>query len=167
MGRQTSVRTGLSKLFYSIYARNADAALQALVLMGVLVPGGDQTSVKRTAQFFINSFYERLENTQVGRLHTAAARPRACVRASAVAGAVARPAASVVAIFRAPGLASAQTERGLHVPTVLATLLASQSERCERMRRETGGGTRKKSHLNTKDTRPYGPLRTSDGGVLD
>ena len=66
------MRTGLSKLFYSIYARNADAALQALVLMGVLVPGGDQTSVKRTAQFFINSFYERLENTQVGgrmRLH--------------------------------------------------------------------------------------------------
>jgi hypothetical protein len=31
----------------------------------VQVPGGDQTSVKRTAQFFINSFYERLENTQV------------------------------------------------------------------------------------------------------
>lgn len=31
------MRTGLNKLFYSIYARNADTALQALVLMGVLV----------------------------------------------------------------------------------------------------------------------------------
>ena len=30
VGWQPSVRTGLSKLFYSIYARNADAALQAL-----------------------------------------------------------------------------------------------------------------------------------------
>jgi hypothetical protein len=36
-GGQPSVRTGLNKLFYSIYARNADTALQALVLMGVLV----------------------------------------------------------------------------------------------------------------------------------
>eukprot|EP00959_Pyramimonas_sp_CCMP1952_P314984 6592825-Pyramimonas_sp.AAC.1 len=29
--------------------------------MGVLVPTGDMTAVKRTAQFFLNSFYERLE----------------------------------------------------------------------------------------------------------
>jgi hypothetical protein len=36
-GGQPSGRTGLNKLFYSIYARNADTALQALVLMGVLV----------------------------------------------------------------------------------------------------------------------------------
>jgi hypothetical protein len=29
--------------------------------MGVLVPTGDMVAVKRTAQFFLNSFYERLE----------------------------------------------------------------------------------------------------------
>lgn len=58
---QGGVRTGLNKLFYSIYSRNADEALVALKMMGVFVPTGDDTAVKRTAQFFLNSFYERLE----------------------------------------------------------------------------------------------------------
>lgn len=34
--------------------------------MGVLVPGGDRTAVKRTADFFLTQFTERLE-AQVGR----------------------------------------------------------------------------------------------------
>lgn len=34
---------------------------QALITMGVLVPGGDITSLKRTAQFFLNSFADRLK----------------------------------------------------------------------------------------------------------
>jgi hypothetical protein len=29
--------------------------------MGVLVPGGDRTAVKRTADFFLSQFTERLE----------------------------------------------------------------------------------------------------------
>ncbi|KAL9249809.1 ACTIVITY OF BC1 COMPLEX KINASE 8, chloroplastic-like protein [Drosera capensis] len=34
--------------------------LQAMIKMGVLVPTGDMTAVRRTAQFFLNSFEERL-----------------------------------------------------------------------------------------------------------
>jgi hypothetical protein len=34
--------------------------LQAMVQMGVLVPTGDLTAVRRTAQFFLNSFEDRL-----------------------------------------------------------------------------------------------------------
>jgi len=62
MGRlQPGVRDGLLKLFYSVYERNSEKALDALIQMGVLVPTGDMVAVKRTAQFFLNSFYERLE----------------------------------------------------------------------------------------------------------
>uniref|UniRef100_A0A7S0WUM2 ABC1 atypical kinase-like domain-containing protein n=1 Tax=Pyramimonas obovata TaxID=1411642 RepID=A0A7S0WUM2_9CHLO len=62
MGRlQPGVRDGLLNLFYATFERNADKAMDALVQMGVLVPTGDMTAVKRTAQFFLNSFYERLE----------------------------------------------------------------------------------------------------------
>ena len=34
--------------------------LDALVTMGVLIPGPDMTAVRRTAQFFLNNFQERL-----------------------------------------------------------------------------------------------------------
>ncbi|RWW17524.1 hypothetical protein GW17_00018542 [Ensete ventricosum] len=34
--------------------------LQAMIQMGVLLPTGDMTAVRRTAQFFLNSFEERL-----------------------------------------------------------------------------------------------------------
>lgn len=61
------VKVGLNKLFYSIYQRNADEALVALKLMGVFVPSGDNVAVKRTAQFFINGFYERLETQEEER----------------------------------------------------------------------------------------------------
>jgi hypothetical protein len=37
------------------------AALPSTTQMGVLVPGGDRTAVKRTADFFLSQFTERLE----------------------------------------------------------------------------------------------------------
>lgn len=59
MGRiQPGIRGGLLALFYAIYERDANRCLDALVTMGVLVPGGDLTAVRRTAQFFLNSFEE-------------------------------------------------------------------------------------------------------------
>jgi len=33
--------------------------LEAMVQMGVLVPTGDMTAVRRTAQFFLNRCFER------------------------------------------------------------------------------------------------------------
>lgn len=44
-----------------MYQRNVDGCLDALVKMGVLVPGGDRTAVRRTGEFFLRSFEERLE----------------------------------------------------------------------------------------------------------
>jgi len=55
------VKGGLVELFYAVYGRDVDRCLQALITMGVLVPGGDITSLKRTAQFFLNSFADRLK----------------------------------------------------------------------------------------------------------
>ncbi|WIA38180.1 hypothetical protein OEZ86_001530 [Tetradesmus obliquus] len=54
------VRGGLMELFYGVYERDADRCLDALITMGVLVPTGDRLAVRRTAQFFLNSFQERL-----------------------------------------------------------------------------------------------------------
>merc|ERR1712178_525232 len=54
------VRGGLSTLFYGVYQNNPDACLTALVDMGVLVPGGDITALRRTARFFLDSFKSRL-----------------------------------------------------------------------------------------------------------
>lgn len=50
------VRSGLMDLFYGVYERDAERCLDALVTMGVLVPTGDRLAVRRTAQFFLNSF---------------------------------------------------------------------------------------------------------------
>ncbi|KAL2342996.1 hypothetical protein Fmac_004281 [Flemingia macrophylla] len=55
-----NIREGLLEAFYGIYEKNPDKVLQAMIQMGVLVPTGDMTAVKRTAQFFLNSFEERL-----------------------------------------------------------------------------------------------------------
>ncbi|KDO59966.1 hypothetical protein CISIN_1g0041152mg, partial [Citrus sinensis] len=55
-----NIREGLLEAFYGIYEKDADKVLQAMVQMGVLVPTGDTTAVRRTAQFFLNSFEERL-----------------------------------------------------------------------------------------------------------
>jgi hypothetical protein len=38
--------------------------LDALITMGVLVPTGDRLAVRRTAQFFLNSFQVRPEQKQ-------------------------------------------------------------------------------------------------------
>lgn len=55
------VKGGLVELFYAVYGRDVDRCLQALITMGVLIPGGDVTSLKRTAAFFLNSFADRLK----------------------------------------------------------------------------------------------------------
>ncbi|KAF3440447.1 hypothetical protein FNV43_RR18731 [Rhamnella rubrinervis] len=56
----SNIREGLLEAFYGIYEKDPDKVLQSMVQMGVLVPTGDMTAVKRTAQFFLNSFEERL-----------------------------------------------------------------------------------------------------------
>lgn len=55
----TDVRSGLLELFYGVYQKDPDRCLDALVAMGVLVPGGDRTAVRRTAEFFLTSFQVR------------------------------------------------------------------------------------------------------------
>lgn len=55
-----NIREGLLESFYGIYEKDPDKVLQAMIQMGVLVPTGDMTAVRRTAQFFLNSFEERL-----------------------------------------------------------------------------------------------------------
>jgi predicted unusual protein kinase regulating ubiquinone biosynthesis (AarF/ABC1/UbiB family) len=68
MGRiPGDVRGGLLELFYGVYNRDADRCLDALITMGVLVPTGDRLAVRRTAQFFLNSFDERLQQQQKER----------------------------------------------------------------------------------------------------
>ncbi|GKV25299.1 hypothetical protein SLEP1_g34757 [Rubroshorea leprosula] len=56
----SNIREGLLEAFYGIYEKNPDKVLQAMIQMGVLVPTGDMTAVRRTAQFFLNSFEARL-----------------------------------------------------------------------------------------------------------
>lgn len=68
MGRiPNDIRGGLVDLFYSVYQKNIDGCLDALVQMGVLVPGGDRTAIKRTGEFFLKSFEERLEEQRKQR----------------------------------------------------------------------------------------------------
>ncbi|XP_052190132.1 protein ACTIVITY OF BC1 COMPLEX KINASE 8, chloroplastic isoform X1 [Diospyros lotus] len=55
-----NIREGLLETFYGVYEKDPDKVLQAMIRMGVLVPTGDMTAVRRTAQFFLNSFEERL-----------------------------------------------------------------------------------------------------------
>ncbi|KAL8475022.1 hypothetical protein ACS0TY_031446 [Phlomoides rotata] len=55
-----NIREGLLEVFYGVYEKDSDKLLQAMIQMGVLVPTGDMTAVRRTAQFFLNSFEERL-----------------------------------------------------------------------------------------------------------
>lgn len=56
----SNIREGLLEAFYGIYEKDPDKVLQSMVQMGVLVPTGDMTAVRRTAKFFLNSFEERL-----------------------------------------------------------------------------------------------------------
>ncbi|XP_058786594.1 protein ACTIVITY OF BC1 COMPLEX KINASE 8, chloroplastic isoform X2 [Vicia villosa] len=55
-----NIREGLLETFYGVYEKDPDKVLQSMVQMGILVPTGDMTAVRRTAQFFLNSFEERL-----------------------------------------------------------------------------------------------------------
>ncbi|KAF3784114.1 Uncharacterized protein EJ110_NYTH15564 [Nymphaea thermarum] len=55
-----NIREGLLEAFYGIYEKDPDKVLQAMIQMGVLVPTGDMTAVRRTANFFLNNFEERL-----------------------------------------------------------------------------------------------------------
>ncbi|KAF2284130.1 hypothetical protein GH714_019433 [Hevea brasiliensis] len=55
-----NIREGLLEAFYGVYEKDPDKVLQSMIQMGVLVPIGDMTAVRRTAQFFLNSFEERL-----------------------------------------------------------------------------------------------------------
>ena len=50
------VRSGLLELFYGVYQKDPDRCIDALITMGVLVPGGDRLAIRRTAQFFLNNF---------------------------------------------------------------------------------------------------------------
>ncbi len=43
-------RGGLMELFYGVYEKDPDRCLDALVTMGVLVPGGDRWGGKRAAK---------------------------------------------------------------------------------------------------------------------
>eukprot|EP00899_Mesostigma_viride_P005280 jgi/Mesvir1/14753/Mv05396-RA.1 len=56
-----NISQGLQEAFYALYEKDADKVLDAMVKMGVLVPGKDMISVRRTAQFFLNQFEERLK----------------------------------------------------------------------------------------------------------
>ncbi|KAG8071173.1 hypothetical protein GUJ93_ZPchr0006g42131 [Zizania palustris] len=51
-----NIREGLLEAFYGIYERDPDRVLQSMVQMGVLVPTGDMTAVRRTAQFFLAKY---------------------------------------------------------------------------------------------------------------
>ncbi|KAA3457343.1 putative aarF domain-containing protein kinase chloroplastic [Gossypium australe] len=56
----SNIREGLLEAFYGIYEKDPDKVLQAMIQMGVLVPTGDMTAVRRTAQFFLNRFRTEL-----------------------------------------------------------------------------------------------------------
>jgi predicted unusual protein kinase regulating ubiquinone biosynthesis (AarF/ABC1/UbiB family) len=69
MGRiPDEVRGGFLELFYAVFEKNSDNAVKALSKMGVLVEtGGDLTAVKRTADFFLGSFDERVDKQEKQR----------------------------------------------------------------------------------------------------
>jgi predicted unusual protein kinase regulating ubiquinone biosynthesis (AarF/ABC1/UbiB family) len=69
MGRiPDEVRGGFLELFYAVFEKNSDNAVKALSKMGVLVEtGGDLTAVKRTADFFLGSFDERVDKQEKER----------------------------------------------------------------------------------------------------
>ncbi|KNA18306.1 hypothetical protein SOVF_072140 [Spinacia oleracea] len=56
----SNIREGLLETFYGVYEKDPDKVLQSMIQMGVLVPTGDMTAVRRTAKFFLDSFEERL-----------------------------------------------------------------------------------------------------------
>ncbi|KAJ9507487.1 hypothetical protein QJQ45_006489 [Haematococcus lacustris] len=67
------VKGGLLDLFYGVYNRDPDKCLDALATMGVYVATGDRTAVRRTAEFFLRSFQERLDAQRKEREEAGAA----------------------------------------------------------------------------------------------
>jgi len=57
----SDVRSGLLELFYGVYQKDPDRCIEALITMGVLVPGGDRMAIRRTAEFFLKNFQDRLD----------------------------------------------------------------------------------------------------------
>lgn len=78
--------TGLLELFYGVYEKDPDRCLDALVDMGVLVPSADRQAVRRTAEFFLASFQDRLKAQKevgggwVGIKHQHCTRVDVCVQ---------------------------------------------------------------------------------------
>lgn len=64
--RDDSCRDGLRDLFYGVYQKDVDKCLDSLGQMGVLV-GGDRTAIKRTAEFFLKQFDQRLAEQRAER----------------------------------------------------------------------------------------------------
>ncbi|CAK7337908.1 unnamed protein product [Dovyalis caffra] len=61
-----NIREGLLEAFYGIYEKDPDKVLEAMIQMGVLVPTGDMTAVRRTAQFFLKRKARQLADTLIG-----------------------------------------------------------------------------------------------------
>ena len=57
----STVKQGLQDLFYGVYNRDPERCLEAMIKMGVYVPTGDKTAIRRTAEFFLKTFAERLD----------------------------------------------------------------------------------------------------------
>ena len=49
------------------HLQDPDRCIDALVAMGVLVPGGDRVAIRRTAVFFLNSFQVRARRSALRR----------------------------------------------------------------------------------------------------
>mmetsp|Transcript_30175 Transcript_30175/g.64490 ORF Transcript_30175/g.64490 Transcript_30175/m.64490 type:complete len:834 (+) Transcript_30175:278-2779(+) len=64
-----NIRKGLSDFFYAVYSNDVNDAMDGLVAMGVLVPNSsaDMTAIKRTGQFFLDSFKTRLREQREER----------------------------------------------------------------------------------------------------
>lgn len=50
------IQKGLFDLFYGVYQRNVDKCIEAVMAMGVLVPGGDMMAIRRTGEYFLTQF---------------------------------------------------------------------------------------------------------------
>jgi len=62
-----NVKEGLVDLFYAVYKKDVEKCVEALVQMGVLVRGGDMTAIRRTGEFFLDSFEQRLNDQKKER----------------------------------------------------------------------------------------------------
>lgn len=66
----SDVRKGLLDLFYGVYEKSTDQCLDALSRMGVLLPTGDLSAIRRTTAYFLDSFEKRLQAQEEERKRT-------------------------------------------------------------------------------------------------